>query len=75
MRCCLASIDVLKVNLVSGDGLRQTVVRYKFYDKNRAAELEYRRRGLLTEKLEITGQVSLIERIARARQRLGEKTS
>jgi phage terminase small subunit len=74
-RGCIKRIRVHKVNLTTGDGRTDRVLDYEFYNKHPAIERDYKRHGLLVEKVELSGQVTLAEKIARARARLAERAT
>jgi len=55
--------------IVSGDGQRQTFLRYRFHDKNKAADLEYRRRDLWKERGEATQRLTLEDLLTKSYER------
>ncbi len=70
---CIAGVKLVKRNLTAGDGQVDTVLELKIIDRSRYVEMAAKHHGLLTEKIEITGEVTLGEKIARARARLQPK--
>lgn len=54
----LASFEVIKKNAEAGDGIIDTVHKFKLWDKTRALEMVAKYFGLLTEKVEHSGDVS-----------------
>jgi phage terminase small subunit len=69
-RRCIRRIRVHKRNLATGDGQTDLVIDYDFYDKHPAIDRDYKRNGLLKERLEISGTVDFEKKIAAVRQRL-----
>jgi phage terminase small subunit len=59
IRCAIRSIEVVKRNLTSGDGVTDLTYRIQFWDKLKAIELEYRRFGLLKDVHEMHHRVTL----------------
>lgn len=58
-----------------GENKREvTVVRVKLWDKPKANELLGKHLKLFTEKLEVSGSVSIADRIAKGRQRVAERS-
>jgi len=51
------------MNLASGDGQTDRVVDYEFYDKHPALDRDYKRMGLLKERVEM-GVGTLAELVA-----------
>jgi phage terminase small subunit len=70
VRLAIKSIKVTKKNLTPGDGLQEDVVELEFWDKLKALHMFCQHFGLLRERLEVTGQLSLLEKVNRARQRV-----
>lgn len=70
IRATIASVKVTKTNRIVGDGVQEDVVEVKLWDKLRALEMAAKHHGLLVEKMLVTGELTLIERVQRARQRL-----
>jgi phage terminase small subunit len=65
----IASIEVILKNAEAGDGKIDRVLKVRLWDKVRGLELLARRFGLLVDKVEISGDLSLTAKIAAARQR------
>ena len=53
----IAGIDVLKRNVVSGDGKQDEVLKVRLWDKVRALEMLFKHLGLLKDTLEHSGEV------------------
>ena len=70
VRAFIASVKTTKKNLTVGDGVMEDVVEVKLWDKVRALEGLAKHFGLLIDRVQVSGEVTLMERIARARQRL-----
>ncbi len=69
---CLAGFEVIKKNAEAGDGIIDTVHKFKVWDKTKALEMLAKYFGLLTEKVEISGNINvdLFDRLAAGRKRL-----
>lgn len=65
----IAGFDVVRRNLDGGDGHSDTIVKIKLVDRGRYVELAAKHQGMLTEKLEVSGEVDLVQRLASARNR------
>lgn len=70
VRAAIQSVEVIIKNAKAGDGVTDTVLKLRHWDKVRALELMMKHLGLLVEKVEISGTVTLEEKIARARQQM-----
>jgi phage terminase small subunit len=55
----IASFEVVKRNLTAGDGAVDTVYKVRFWDKTRALELLAKHFGLLVERLESHGEITI----------------
>lgn len=66
----IAGFEVVQRNITSGDDKIDTILKIKLIDRSRYVEMAAKHHGLLTDKIEVTGEVTFAERIARARQRL-----
>ena len=55
----IASIEVVKKNLAAGDGQTDTVHKLKVWDKTRSLEMLAKHFGLLIERMEHAGQISV----------------
>lgn len=67
VRACIASVKVTKKNLTAGDGVMEDVVEIKLWDKIRALEMAAKYHGLLTERLDVTGKLTLEDLIVASR--------
>ena len=65
----LAGIEVSTVN--RGEGDVEHVAKVKTNDRLKALELLGKHLGMFTDKLEVTGSVELVDRMAEARKRAG----
>jgi phage terminase small subunit len=66
---CVASVDVIKRNLTAGDGKMDMVYRIRMWDKPKALELLAKHFKLLTDKIELSGEIDLVARLQAARSR------
>jgi phage terminase small subunit len=66
---CVASVDVVKRNVTAGDGKMDMVYRIRMWDKPKALELLAKHFKLLTEKIEVSGDIDLVARLQAARSR------
>jgi phage terminase small subunit len=55
----LASFEVIKKNAAAGDGVIDTVHKFKVWDKTRSLEQLAKHFGLLTEKIEHSGGLAV----------------
>jgi phage terminase small subunit len=53
VRRCIRRIRVHKVNLTTGDGKVDTVVDYEVFDKHPALDRDYKRIGLLRDRIDV----------------------
>ena len=58
-RRCIRRIRVHKRNLATGDGQTDLVIDYDFYDKHPAIDRDYKRGGLLKDRVELTQTITL----------------
>jgi phage terminase small subunit len=65
----IASLEVIMKNATAGDGKVDRVLKVKFWDKTRALNDLARHFALLVDRIEVSGEVTLGEKIAAARQR------
>ena len=70
---CIAGAEVVVKNAQAGDGHTDTVLKLKFIDRGRYVELAAKHQGMLTERIEVSGALTLTERIAAARRRLRDE--
>ena len=69
IRCAIRFIEIIRRNLTGGDGKTDVTYKVTFWIRPKALTLEYKHHGLLVERVEVSGGLTLTERIARARQR------
>jgi phage terminase small subunit len=67
-RRCIRRIRVHKMNLATGDGQTDRVVDYEVYDKHPALERDYKRLGLLKERMDLRVGLTLEELVASSRK-------
>lgn len=67
----VAAFEVVQRNLTSGDGLNDTVIKVKSWDKVRSLEMLAKHFKLLVEKVEVEGDAAVVEALTRARKRVG----
>jgi len=72
-RRCIKRIRVHKRNLTAGDGQTDLVIDYDFYDKHPAIDRDYKRNGLLRERVDVTHSVTLEDIIVGSVRREGEQ--
>ena len=58
-RRCIKRIRVHKRNLAAGDGQTDLVIDYDFYDKHPAIDRDYKRNGLVKDRVELTQKLTL----------------
>ncbi len=68
----IASFEVIKKNAAAGDGVIDTVHKFKAWDKVRALEMLAKHFGLLIDKVELSGQVDIVGILQQARARLAQ---
>jgi phage terminase small subunit len=61
VRAAIASVKISKKNLTAGDGVVEDVIEVKLWDKLRAVEMAAKHHGLLLEKIEHSGKMTLEE--------------
>jgi phage terminase small subunit len=67
----LAGVEILKRNLTAGDGVLDTVYKIKLWDKLKALQDLAKYFGLLVEKVEVSGELSMVEaRLLAGRKRV-----
>ena len=71
-RKAVASFEIVKRNLESGDNTTEQVYKVKFWDKMKAIELSGKYLQLFTEKIELSVDEELLDRLAAGRRRLAE---
>jgi phage terminase small subunit len=69
----LAGFEVLIKNAAAGDGVTDTIHKFKLWDKVKAIELYMKHYGMLIEKVEVTdaGVEARVARLEAARKRAG----
>jgi phage terminase small subunit len=65
----IASMELVLKNAEAGDGKIDRVLKVRMWDKVRGLELLARRFGLLLDRVELSGDVTLTAKIAAARER------
>ena len=70
---CIAGVEVIIKNAAAGDGHTDRVLKLKFVDRGRYVELAAKHLGMLVERLEVSGEVTLAHKIAAARKRLSHQ--
>jgi len=72
---CLAGFEVLIKNAAAGDGITDTIHKFKLWDKVRAIELYMRHYGMLVDKVEVKDVTAeaRVARLAAARERVAKK--
>lgn len=68
-RLCLESYDVVKGNVDQSDGGLETVIKPRWYPKDKALELCARSLGMLKDRVEVTVNEEHISRLDRAKAR------
>lgn len=68
----VASVEVVKKNVTTGDGKVDDVLKVRLWDKVAKLTNLMKHHGQLTERLEVSGSVDVVERLAAARKRLNE---
>lgn len=59
LAAAIGSIEVVKRNVDSADGKTDDVIKVKVWDKPKALEMLFKHLGLLTEKLEHSGGITI----------------
>lgn len=70
----IVQYDVLRGNVDDGDGKSDTIVRVKFEGRRGYVELGARYQGMLTDKVEISGDDALIAALMMGRKRAAEQS-
>jgi terminase small subunit-like protein len=68
----VASIEFVKKNVTAGDGKVDDVIKLRLWDKPRKLENLMKHHGQLTEKLEVSGELDIVERLAAGRKRVAD---
>lgn len=69
----IGSFEVLIKNAKGNDGAMDLVHKFKLWDKPKALEMLAKHFMLLIERVEITDEAGLLDKIARARARIAKK--
>lgn len=73
MGAAVGSIETILKNAEAGDGIIDRVFKFRKWSKEKALEMLMKHRGMLEDKLKITGDVEIVPtRLAGARKRLAE---
>lgn len=59
LAAAVASVEMVRRNVDSGDGQTDDVIKLKLWDKPKNLELLFRHLGLLKDKLELGGEITL----------------
>jgi hypothetical protein len=65
----IAGFDIVRRNLEGGDGHTDTIVKIRLVDRGKYVELAAKHQGMLTEKVEISGDDALIQALYAGRAR------
>jgi hypothetical protein len=66
----IAGFEVIIKNAAGGDGHQDVIHKVRLTDRARYVELAAKHFRLLTDRLEVTASVDLVERLQRARKRI-----
>ena len=69
---CIAGFEIIIKNAEAGDGHTDRVAKVKVIDRGRYVELAAKHLGMLTEKLELSGDDALIVALHEGRRRAAE---
>jgi phage terminase small subunit len=70
---CIGGFEVLIKNAKAGDGVTDTIHKFKLWDKPKALEMLAKHFALLVERVEVIDEAGLLDKIAKARARLTKK--
>ena len=73
LAAAVSSIDITKKNLTAGDGQQEDVVRIRLWDKPSNLTLLFKHLNLLTERLHLSADKEILDRLMSARQRLNDQ--
>ena len=59
----IAGFEVLKKNTAAGDGVTDTIHKFRLWDKTRALEMLAKHFGLLVERLEHSGDIRILHEL------------
>lgn len=69
----ISSVEVVKRNLIVGDDKLDEIIKPRVWDKVKALEMLFKHKGLLTDKLEVSGGADLLALLHEGRKRAAEK--
>lgn len=67
---CIAGFEVIIKNAQAGDGITDTVHKVKVLDKTKSLEMLAKHFALLVERIDVTGNIQLFDRLANGRKRM-----
>ena len=70
LAAAVSSIDITKKNLTAGDGKQEDVVRIRLWDKPSNLTLLFKHLNLLTERLHLSADKEILDRLMSARERV-----
>jgi len=73
LAAAVSSIDITKKNLTAGDGKQEDVIRIRLWDKPSNLTLLFKHLNLLTERLHLSADKDILDRLMSARQRLTDQ--
>ena len=73
LAAAVSSIDITKKNLTAGDGKQEDVIRIRLWDKPSNLTLLFKHLNLLTERLHLSADKEILDRLMSARQRLTDQ--
>ena len=73
LAAAVSSIDMTKKNLTAGDGKQEDVIRIRLWDKPSNLTLLFKHLNLLTERLHLSADKEILDRLMSARQRLTDQ--
>ncbi len=68
----VASIEFVKKNVTAGDGKVDDVIKLRLWDKPRKLENLMKHHGQLTEKVEVSGELDIVDRLMAGRKRVAD---
>jgi hypothetical protein len=72
IRRCVKRLRIVRGNIDRGDGKFDEILDVEFWDKSRMVENLMKRDGHLTEKVEVSGELDIVERLAAGRKRVAD---
>ena len=70
LAAAVSSIDLTKKNLTAGDGKQEDVIRIRLWDKPANLTLLFKHLNLLTERLHLSADKEILDRLMSARERV-----